>query len=176
MVGKPLTSSARRIAWNRFQRSWLACSLLAAGALAWAGQAQTTFIASTTVAPICSFTVINLNFGAIAAAPTVNVDATSTVTATCTSGTPYSMVLNAGNGRGANVETRKMTSGAYTLNYSLYTNAGRTIVWGDGTRGSPVSNTGSGAAQAITVFGRVFGGQTVPTATYNDTILVTLTF
>jgi spore coat protein U-like protein len=71
-----------------------------------------------------------------------------------------------------------MTSGANLLNYSLYTNAARTTVWGDGSGGtSTVSNTGSGVAQNFTVYARVPLGQTsVATGAYADTVQVTVTY
>jgi spore coat protein U-like protein len=59
----------------------------------------------------------------------------------------------------------------------MYTDAGRTTVWGDGTTGSAINAlTGTGAAQAISVFGRIPTGQSPAIGTYSDTILVTLTF
>jgi spore coat protein U-like protein len=73
--------------------------------------------------------------------------------------------------------SRKMSSGTNTVNYNMYTDVGRTKIWGDGTAGSSVNpQTGTGAAQAITVYGRIPTGQTPATGTYNDTITVTLTF
>jgi spore coat protein U-like protein len=37
--------------------------------------------------------------------------------------------------------------------------------------------TGSGTAQAVTVYGRVFSGQTsVPTGSYSDTVAVTVSY
>jgi spore coat protein U-like protein len=73
--------------------------------------------------------------------------------------------------------SRKMSSGVNTVNYTMYTDAARNTVWGDGTAGSAVNSlTGTGGAQAIPVYGRIPSGQAPATGTYNDTILVTLTF
>jgi spore coat protein U-like protein len=119
-----------------------------------------------------------LNFGASIPTPVnSNIDATSTITATCSNSVPFSVALNAGNGVGATVITRKMSSGPNAVNYAMYTDAGRTNVWGDGTPGSSVNTlTGTGAAQAIPVYGRIPTGQTPAIGIYSDTILVTLSF
>ena len=159
-------------------RALFACALLGLAGQAGAATTTTTFSVTATVVPTCSVSAAALNFGAAIPNPiNSNVDAQSTITATCSTGAPYSIALNVGNGAGATFASRKLTSGPNTLNYSLYTDAGRTLVWGDGTAGSNLSpGNGTGAAQAITVFGRIPTGQAVPTRTNSDTILDTLTF
>ena len=70
-----------------------------------------------------------------------------------------------------------MSSGPNTVGYTMYTDAGRTTIWGDGSSGNSVNSlTGTGSAQAIPVYGRIPMGQTPAMGIYNDTILVTLTF
>ena len=79
---------------------------------------------------------------------------------------------------GATVAARKMTSGANTLNYALYKDSARTTLWGDGTLSTAsITGTGTGAAQANTIYARVPGSQTtVPTGAYADTVAITITF
>lgn len=151
--------------------------MLAAGSAA-AATATTTFTVSGTVVPTCTVSAVPLNFGAAIPNPiNSNVDGAGTITATCSTGAPYTIALNVGTGAGATFATRRMTSGGNTLAYNLYSDAGRTIVWGDGTGGSSTSSgSGSGAAQGMSVYGRIPSGQTVPTGTYTDTITVTITF
>lgn len=106
-----------------------------------------------------------------------NIDATGDVAVTCTTGSPYTVALNVGAGTGATLAIRKMTSAALTLNYSVYTSAARTTVWGDGTLTSQtVAGTGSGASQQIPAYGRIFSGQVVQAATYTDTVNVTVSY
>jgi hypothetical protein len=105
-----------------------------------------------------------------------NVDQSSTVQVQCTNTTPYNIGLNAGTGAGATVAVRKMTSGGATINYSLYTDNGRTTVWGNTVGTDTVSATSSGASQSYTVFGRVPAQTTPAPATYTDTITVTVTY
>ena len=106
-----------------------------------------------------------------------NVDATGNVTVNCSTGATYAVSLNAGAGTGATLASRKMAAGAQLLNYSIYSSAARTSVWGDGTAGSvTVAGTGSGADQSIAAYGRIFSGQTVPAASYADTVNVTVVY
>ena len=94
----------------------------------------------------------------------------------CTNTTPYNIGLSAGTGSGSTVTTRKMTSGGATINYSLYSNAGRTTNWGDTVGVDTVSSTGNGASQGFTVYGRVTAQTTPAPSTYTDTITVTVTY
>lgn len=160
------------------QRVLLAGGLLAFAGSGWAATATTSFAVSGTVVPTCSVSAAALSFGGAIPNPiNSDVDAQSSITATCSSGAGYTIALNAGNGTGATFASRKLSSGPNTLNYALYTDPGRTTVWGDGTAGSSLFNgSGSGAAQSIPVYGRIPSPQTVPTGAYSDLIVVTLTF
>jgi spore coat protein U-like protein len=140
-----------------------------------ASNASTSFTVSATVITSCKVSATTLNFGS-AGVLTSNVDATSTVAATCTSTTPYNMGLNAGTGTGATVTSRKMTSGGATINYSLYSNSGRTTNWGNTVGTDTVAATGSCLAQNNTVYGRVPSQTTPAPATYLDTIVATVTY
>jgi len=102
---------------------------------------------------------------------------TSIITVQCTSGTSYDVGLNAGLGAGATVASRKMTGPASaTVTYSLYTDAAHTSVWGETIGTDTVSSTGTGAAQAYTVYGQVPAQSTPAVGTYSDTITVTVTY
>ena len=65
------------------------------------------------------------------------------------------------------------------MQYSLYTNAARSSIWGN-TVGSWVSGSGAGLgiAQTLTVYGRVASGQTnLAVGNYQEnTITVTVTY
>jgi spore coat protein U-like protein len=70
-----------------------------------------------------------------------------------------------------------MVSGGNTLNYSLFSNAGRTTNWGNNIGTDTVAGTGTGALQTLTVYGRIPASQTTaPVGSYSDTITVTVTF
>jgi spore coat protein U-like protein len=136
---------------------------------------EPTFNAVATNTTTCTVSANTHNFGS-ATSLASNVDTTSTVTATCSSTTPYNIGLGAGTGSGATVAARKMTSGANTITYTLYSNSGRTTVWGNTIGTNTVSAIGNGFGQNYTVYGRVPAQSTPPPGTYTDTVLVTVTF
>ena len=89
-----------------------------------------TFNVTADVETTCNVTAQNLNFGPYTGA---EVDSTTTITATCSTGTPYTIALSAGIAPGATVTTRKMTGevGGEFLAYSLFQDPARTANWGD---------------------------------------------
>lgn len=158
-----------------------------AGAMLAACLAQPAFAATTTssmtvdatVTANCTVSTTAVNFGSVNTISGVNVDSTGGISVTCTSGTAWSASADAGAGTGATLTTRKMASGANLLNYALYTDTGRTTVWGDAatTATVKISGTGTGSAQASTIFGRIPSGQTtLPAGSYADTVTVTVTY
>jgi spore coat protein U-like protein len=141
-----------------------------------AATTTTTFQVTATVLSVCSVSATNLAFGNYDASLGTPVDGSSTVTVTCTPSETYDVGLNAGTGTGATVAVRRMTNGANTLDYSLYTNAGRTTVWGDTIGVDTQAGTGNGAGQALTVYGRIPTAQYVAAGAYTDTITATVTY
>jgi spore coat protein U domain-containing protein, fimbrial subunit CupE1/2/3/6 len=141
-----------------------------------AATATSTFTVTITLAATCTVASPNtLDFGTQGIL-SANVDQTTTFTVTCTNTTTYNVGLDAGLGSGATVATRKMTGGAATVNYTLYSNPGRTTIWGNTVGTDTVAGTGNGAAQTLTVYGRVPSQTTPAPATYTDTITVTVTY
>lgn len=157
----------------------LVCAAMVLGipAAGLAATATTTFQVTATVLSVCTVSATNLAFGNYDASSGTPNDASSTVTTTCSNSTAYTVALNAGTGSGATVAMRRMTNGANTLNYSMYTTAGRTTVWGDGTLSTVTqAATGNGSGQALTVFGRIPTGQYVTAGNYTDTVTATVTY
>lgn len=136
-----------------------------------------TFQASVTALDACSVSASPMSFGSVTLPVSSNVDATSSITVNCTSGTAWTLSLSTG--ASSNYGTRNLLSGTEGFMYNLYTDSNRTLIWGDGT-GSSVTDggTGTGADQVNTVYGRIFSGQSpLPGAgVYSDTITVTLTY
>ena len=162
----------------RFSRILAFCALALASSSLWAATATTTFAVTATVVPTCSISAAALNFGAAIPNPILsNVDAQSTITATCSTGAGYTIALSAGTTPGATVALRRMEAGALTVNYLLFSDAGRSNLWGDGTLGTTtLAGSGNGAAQVIPVYGRIPSGQAPGTGVYSDTVTVTITF
>ena len=136
-----------------------------------------SFTITATVASNCLVSATTLNFGSQGFL-SANVNATNAISVSCTPGTAWTTSLNAGSGAGATVVLRKMTGpAAATINYTIYRDAARTQVWGDGTSGTfTVAGTGSGSTQVQTGYGRVPPQTTPAPATYTDTIVVTVTY
>lgn len=133
------------------------------------------FTVSASVAANCLVNVQNINFGNQGVL-SANVDATGSVTATCTPGTTYTISLNGGTTNAAPT-ARKMTKGTETVTYGLYKDLNRMQPWGDvNTPGSTVAGTGTGTGQLLTVYGRVPPQTTPSPGTYTDTVVVTLTY
>ncbi|NLS17185.1 spore coat protein U domain-containing protein [Rhizobium sp. P40RR-XXII] len=134
-----------------------------------------SFSVNASVAGNCLVSVQNIDFGTQGVLRT-NVDATGSVTATCTPGTNYTISLNGGTANAAPT-ARKMAKGAETVTYGLYKDTGRLQPWGDAnTPGSTVAGSGTGAAQPLTVYGRVPPQTTPSPGVYTDTVVVTLTY
>ena len=168
-----MQSSAR--AWRGYGTALAACFLIPWVGAANAASTTTTFAVQATITATCTInSASTLNFGTVGVLAG-NTDQTSTIQVTCTNTTPYNIGLNAGTGTGATVAVRKMTSGANTVNYSLYSNSGRTTVWGNTIGTDTQAATGNGSAQSYTVYGRVPAQATPAPGTYTDTITVTLT-
>jgi spore coat protein U-like protein len=130
------------------------------------------FLVSATIGSNCLVSASPLDFGTTTGVLSANVDVNTSLTAQCTSGTPYTVSLDDGqNAVGTTRRMRGSSSGQY-VTYELYTNAGRTSRWGTNSS----NGTGSGNAQPLTVFGRV-PPQTTPKAdTYTDLITVTVNY
>ena len=154
-------------------------TLAVAAQPAYAATTTSSLSVDATVTANCSVSTTAVNFGSVNVLSGANVDATGGLSVTCTNGTAWAASANAGAGTGASLATRKMASGANLLNYGLYTESTRTTVWGDGAGGTTgtFSGTGSGSAQASTIYARVPSGQTsVPAGSYADTVTVTVTY
>lgn len=133
-----------------------------------------SFPVTANVPPDCTFSAGNLVFGTYSGA---QLDAQSSITLTCTSGTTWNVGLDAGTFAGATVTTRKMTGpGTSSMSYSLFRNSGRTLNWGNTVGTDTLSGTGTGSAQSVTVYGRVPASQNLPAGSYEDTIIATITF
>jgi spore coat protein U-like protein len=138
-----------------------------------AATASTTFAVTANVVATCAVSATGMGFGTYAGAALTS---SSTLTVTCTNTTPYNVGLNPGATTGATVTTRQMKgTGTNLLNYSLFSNSGMTINWGN-TTGSWVAGTGNGNAQSLTVYGQVPANQLLAIDNYADTITATVNY
>jgi spore coat protein U-like protein len=161
----------------------LAATLLSGAGFASIASADTvgsSFQVQITIQKACDVTTIaptNLNFGTHPSLDT-NVTGTSTITVTCTPGTAYTIGLNAGLNPSTpgDITTRRMTDGStHYVAYQLYQDVGHANPWGNTISTNTVAGTGTGSAQAATVYGLVASANS-NAGNYNDTIAVLVTY
>lgn len=89
----------------------------------------------------------------------------------------HNIIVTLSQGGGTSYPTRRMVHGNNQLFYNLYLDAGRTIIWGDGTGGTQsftISNPGNNQDLTVPIFGRIPAQQNVSVGNYSDTITITL--
>lgn len=157
----------------------LAASALLASSDAFAASATSSFNVTTTVIDVCAVSTANLGFGTYNPIAGTVLDGATTITVTCTLGTPYNVQLDPGTHGGGSVSTRAMqrtSGGTETIDYSLFRDAGRTQNWGQTDNTDTVTATGTGVSQDHTVYGRIPASENVPTGDYSDTVNVTVSY
>jgi spore coat protein U-like protein len=159
--------------------AFLVAAAAAAASPASAADTSSNLDVSATVTANCVVSTTAVAFGNVDVTSGNAVQATGGLNVTCTSGTAWAAAADAGAGTGASLLTRKMADGANLLNYRLFTDAGRTTVWGDGVEGATadISGVGTGTQQNRTIYGEVEAGQNgLPAGVYGDTVQVTVTY
>lgn len=157
----------------------IAASLgLAAGAQA--GTTTSTLSVSATVSGICTVSTTAVNFGDVTGL--TDVLANGDVTVNCASGFPYNITLDAGLHYDGFMRT--ISNGTDTRHYALSSAFNPNPIdtesqWGDMGYadtffGFGVADTGSGAAQAHTVYGWLEPGVALPSGAYSDIVTVTV--
>jgi spore coat protein U-like protein len=128
----------------------------------------------------CTVTTVGVAFGAYNPQSGTPDDGTGTISVRCLFIDPAPNVA-LGTGSSGTYAPRRMTNGPWTLNYNLYTTAARTIVWGNGAGGTQTVTLNAPTGFPFftytrTVYGRVPASQNVGAGTYNDTVVVTVTW
>lgn len=122
-------------------------------------------------AAVCTVSSAGVAFGAYDTLDPSPLDGVGTISVSCDVSTSFTVALSSGSG---SFDQRQMTAGTSQLGYNLYTDATRTIVWGDGISGSTVSDTGT--AVDLSVYGRIPALQNVVADVYSDSVTVTVSF
>ena len=162
-----------------FKKVALAAALSAAAfsPAANAGTVTGVLNVTATISGACTIvTPATLAFGNIVSTNSATTDFTGLLFVNCTATLPYSIGIN---NTGNAASGRTMNDGAATphfLNYEIYTNIGRTAVWGTTIGTDTAPGTGSGSATSIPVYGRVLVQTTPPAGAYTDSLTVTVTF
>jgi spore coat protein U-like protein len=139
-------------------------------------------VISASVVDSCVMTTAPIVFGAYAPAfanLSAPLDATGSVSVTCTSGATTMITLDQGahdGGGSPAIPQRRMLSGTVDfLSYGLFSGSVTGSIWAN-TVATGVGGTGNGAQQTLTVYGRIPAGQNVPAGSYQDTVTATVTY
>lgn len=178
-----MSNLSYRFSRTLFAVTSVAFATLIAGGSADAATATDNLSVTASVAANCSISTAAVAFGAydpIVTNASAALDGTGTVSVTCTDGASTTITLaqgaNADVGSTDDAPVRRMNDGGTNyLAYLLYSDAGRTTVWGN-TAPTGLAHTGSGLVTNLTVYGRTTGGQNVPAGSYSDTVIATITF
>ena len=146
-------------------------ALFAAGAHA--ATATSSLIVTATVLSVCTIVAGPLAFGNYS---NVVLNASATLSVACTVSSPYNVSLDVGSGNGATITTRRMTNGASTLQYRLFSDAARSVNIGQTIGTDTISGTGNGLTQTLTIYGQILPNQLVTPGIYSDTVTATITY
>jgi spore coat protein U-like protein len=162
-------AASQNLAPGTYTDTIIATATSTTAATSWTGSVAV----SETVPASCTVSGTALSLGVYAGVATTG---TATVTASCSTTTPYTLSLAAGNNVSSSV--RRLGNGAGSfISYKLFSDAARSSAWGDGTAlGSTVSGTGSGGSQTFTVYGQTLAGTAPTPGSYSDTVVVTVTY
>jgi spore coat protein U-like protein len=156
-----------------------------ASASAIGGPSCLTIAASNATAGTASVTANYLASCTIAASPLAfgsltstlaAVDQSTTIQTQCSGSTPFTLSLNGGLTGTTDPTAREMQHGIDRLRYGLYRDAGYAQPWGSTIGSNVFTSTGSGASQAIQVYGRIQPQTTPPSGNYTDTVIVTIDY
>ena len=144
--------------------------------------------ASALLCLVCACTVNTspAAFGAYAPLSGAPGLATGNISVRCTTvvGVLVNYSIDLGKGGSSSFTPRTMASGSNRLDYNLYTSSAYTSIWGDGTGGTSHIFSGdivlallNASTVNYPVYGRIPASQkTVPPGSYNDAIVVTITY
>ncbi len=128
-------------------------------------------LGSPALAAVCDVNPQGVNFGNYDPLSIAALDGVGNVNVACDEVVPVTVSFSQGQGSFAQ---RRMTAGADWLGYNLYTDASRSLIWGDGVSGSTVSATDDNVD--LPVYGRIPAQQYIAGGAYLDSITVTVTY
>ena len=127
---------------------------------------------------VCSLSSTSISFGTYDVFSTSPLDTNGSVVYRC-GNSDNNISISFDRGGAASFNPRQMRNGSLALNYNLYLDAARTIIWGDGTAGTQtyfIKNPPNNQDVTVPVYGRVPTGQSVNRGVYSNTIVVTINF
>jgi spore coat protein U-like protein len=123
--------------------------------------------------------VTGVSFGAYDVFNASPLDSAGAVSLRCTSVAMADMItIQLGRSGSGGFLPRAMSHGRFRLEYNLFLDAARTVIWGDGTSGTSAytARPAEGVVTSLPIFGRIPPRQNVEAASYSDQIVLTLLF
>ena len=152
------------------------------GQLADAGTSTSNMGVTATVSSSCSITAGTLAFPNYDTVTGSQVDGSAALSVACSKGALTSITLgqggNAGTGSTDILPLRRMknTSTTDMLAYTLFQDPTRLVVWGNTALTGVVYVPATSSATNVSVYGRINSLQDVPSGSYADTVLATISF
>jgi spore coat protein U-like protein len=137
------------------------------------------FVYADIATAACSVATTSVNFGSYNVLSASPLDSTGSITVNCTSNSNVVIAIGPSpNSGGFNPRKMKLTTGSELLQYNLYTNSNRTLIWGNGANNTNTVNLIARKNRPVnrTVYGRVPPLQDVVAGAYNETLVVTITW
>ena len=146
-----------------------------------AAQTTDSFQVLASVAETCVIQAPNdLDFGAYdpgGANLAADLDGDADISVRCTKGTdPVEITLSLGGNAAGSQRNMLGTNLSETLTYELYSDSGRTTVWGDTAGNGRDYTAASSGWTDLTVYGRIPAGQDVSVDSYADTVVAEVNF
>lgn len=150
--------------------SLLASSILSASSV-YAVEKTTTFEVKLTINESCEFgTASGIDFGTLdRSTPATTQTANGTLAATCTVGTPYTIVLD------SNRVMTNTNDASSVVAYDLFQDPEKQKIWGK-TVDQAVAKTGTGSVENLTVYGQLKGNTNVKAGNYIDTVTARISY
>jgi len=127
--------------------------------------------ASAATAATCTAQSTGVAFGSYDTLSNGPLDSTGSINVQCDLSTAFTIDLGTGSGT---YGQRTLTGGGRVLDYNLYTDSTRMLVWADGTAGGDVSDSGTNVS--VPVYGRIPQRQNVGAGIYSDTVVITVSY
>ncbi|MDP3492047.1 MAG: spore coat U domain-containing protein [Hyphomonadaceae bacterium] len=153
-------------------------------AFVWLAMAGSASASCVGVKCSCSVSGNPLSFGTYVPTASGNIQVAADISVTCKAFVLglISYEIHLGPGVHGSVSARKLSNSGSLLSYNIYTNTGRTIIWGDGTGGTGVKGDsyllalGASRTETVSMYGKLLAGQNVSAGSYSDTIVATVVY
>ena len=127
---------------------------------------------------VCSLSSTSISFAIYDVFSTNPLDTNGSIVYRC-GNADNNISISLDRGGASSFNPRQMLNGSQVLNYNLYLDAARTIIWGDGTGGTQtyfIKNPPNNQDVTVPVYGRIPTGQSVTKRASSNTITLTINF